>query len=613
MSKWSIRKVSIYVLRIIGAALITFIFSLFPLWNWESALYDLRVRLTPVDKPASQLVLIGVDDQTIQSHNGKWPIPANSYVELLKKLGESKPLAVAFMFPLSEQDDWTPEKRDELSKVSSGFNNLFHAVKLQPSGADYPTNPLPGIRPSLSFTLVDSQHFAKDKVARRGALWFLKDRFLEYDLANIYFGKDIAQDKRFMKKTVDVDGGQTFITKYIGPKGTFPIISLNDVLNKNLDSKWFKGKIILVGPTFGNESENVAYTPYLRTFSSMSRLEIHANVLQTLINKNPVISAPGWVNILLTFTVATLTIFFLFSLSPILSILILLLEAALILLLGYTLFFFFNFWLGLVHPLLTIFACYYFFLPYRLIVEDRRRWKYQKKSEILSQVEQLKTNFMSLISHDLKTPIAKIQGMAERALSNPTNLENEQKESLNSILRSSEQLSSFISNILDLTRIETKKISLQKSSKDLNQIIEDVTKSLKYLADEKKVEIVTNLEPLFSIKCDAHLIKQALTNLVENALKYSPNDGKVIINSAEIDDMIKVSITDNGPGLTEFDKENVFSKFYRGKNHHNHSVKGTGLGLYLVKYFIELHGGKVEVESKQGDGSTFWFTLPIES
>lgn len=602
------RKFSIYLLRVIGAALITFLLTLFPFWKWESSLYDLRVKLSPKEPHSSQIVLIGIDDKSINSFGGKWPIPSNNHIELLKKLKKTNPLAIAFMFPLHGQE-WSKNELKDLSKVTFDIKNVFHSVKLLPSGADYPEKKLPGIEPKLSFTLVDSQHFAKDKVARRGALWFLEDKFLEFELANLYLGKDISSDNKFMKKTLDVDGGQTFLTNYIGPKGTFPIISFDDVINNDLDHSWFRNKIILIGPTYWNESENIAYTPYSKSFSSMTRLEIHANVLQTLLNKNPIIATPSWLNSLLTFVVANTTIFILFSFTPLIGIALLGLEIGLLLILSYFLFVVFNFWLILIHPLLTIFICYYFFLPYRLIVEDKRRWKYQKKSEILGQVEELKTNFMSLISHDLKTPIAKIQGMAERAL-NSTNLD-EQKESLGSILRSSEDLSSFVSNILDLTRIETNKVTLQKSSKDINKIVEDVIFSLDYLAKEKNIEIVKELEPLFSIKFDAHLIKQSITNLLENALKYSPNDSKIVVRTTEVDNLVKVTIVDSGPGLTDFERENVFSKFYRGKSHHNLTTQGTGLGLYLVKYFIELHEGTVAVESSPGKGSTFWFTLPV--
>lgn len=602
------RRVSIYLLRLIGALVFTFIITLFPFWKWESALYDLRIKLSPKDLHSSQIVLIGIDDQSINSLGGKWPISPDKHVDLLKKIKENGPLAVAFMFPLHKQD-WSKSNLEELSKITFDFKNIFHSVKLLPSGGDYPERKLPGIEPKLSFTLVDSQHFAKDKVARRGALWFLEDKFLEFELSNIYHGKNISSDNRFMDKTSDVDGGQTFLTNYVGPKGTFPIISYAAVLNKELDPKWFRNKIILIGPTYSNESENIAYTPYSKSFSSMTRLEIHANVLQTLLNKNPILTTPNWLNFILTFLLASMTIFILFSFTPLIGLTLLGLEIGLLFIVGYFLFVVFNFWLILIHPLLTVFICYYFFLPYRLIVEDKRRWKYQKKSEILGQVEELKTNFMSLISHDLKTPIAKIQGMAELAL-NSHDL-NEQRESLSSILRSSEELTSFVSNILDLTRIETNKVTLQKSSKDINKIIEEVISSLNYLAKEKRIAIIKELEPLFSIKFDAHLIKQSLTNLIENALKYSQKDSRIIIRTTEADNLVKVTIIDSGPGLTEFEKENVFSKFYRGKNHLNLSVKGTGLGLYLVKYFIELHGGNVAVESSPGKGSTFWFTLPV--
>ena len=344
----------------------------------------------------------------------------------------------------------------------------------------------------------------------------------------------------------------------------------------------------------------------------MSRLEVQANVLQTLLHKNPVRQASPWVDLFLTFAVALLTIFILFSIPPIRGLLFLLAEALIISLSIYLCYAALNVWINFIHPFLTVFVCYYFFLPYRLIVEDRRRWKYQKKSELLGQVEELKTNFMSLISHDLKTPIARIQGMAERALNDPHPLSPDQRDSVSSIIRNSEELGSFISNILDLTRIETKNVRLRKTTKDLNEVIQECLRSTEDLAKGKNIKIITELDPLFSIKFDVSLIKQAITNILENALKYSPYGATVTIRSQEVDNQIKFLVQDSGPGLSELDKENLFSKFYRGKNEQTAKVKGTGLGLYLVKYFIELHKGSVHVDSNPGKGTTFWFTLPIE-
>ncbi|MFC2075191.1 CHASE2 domain-containing protein [Bdellovibrionota bacterium] len=606
------RRFGKHFLGFVGAALFTFVLTLSPFWKWESRLYDLRVKLAPRHAPNQAIVLIGIDDQTLKDLHGKWPLPAKPYIDLLKITQPQKPFATAFLFPMHRQTTWNEADRAELGKATKVGGPVYHSVRLKATGADYPDYPLPNITPLLSFTLKDSHHFAKDRVARRGALWFRKDMFLEYELANLYLGEDLAENSHFMWKTKDVDGGQTFITRYAGPKNTFPIISMSEILTGKIDPSWFKNKIILIGPTYTNESENFAYTPFSRQFEGMSRPEIQANVIQTLLEKSPVIPTAKWIDYLVTFGIASLTLFVLFALSPVRGLLFLFLEASVILLLTYLSYILFNVWVIAIHPLLTVFLCYYFFLPYRLIIEDRRRWKYQKRSELLGQVEQLKTNFMSLISHDLKTPVARIQGMAERALAEPKSLSGEQKESLSNIIRSSEELISFISNILDLTRVETNKVQLRKTSKDINQVIEGCTKSLEYLAKEKQITTKLDLEPLFSFKFDTDLIKQAVSNLVVNAYKYSPEGSNVTIRSREVGNKIKVEVEDSGPGLSELDLENVFTKFYRGKNDQTAKVKGTGLGLYLVKYFIELHRGSVAVESSKGKGATFWFTLPLE-
>ena len=230
----------------------------------------------------------------------------------------------------------------------------------------------------------------------------------------------------------------------------------------------------------------------------------------------------------------------------------------------------------------------------------------------MAELEQLKSNFLSLMSHDLKTPLARIQGNAELALSDSADqMTPKQKQSLQSIVHTTEGLSTYVETLLDLTRIESSKVHLNKSSKDINSVINEVVKAKSLLAREKQIEIQTKLEPLFSFKFDVKLIQQVIANLVENAIKYSPEGSLVTLTSKEDGSWVRVSVIDEGYGISVEDQDKLFTKFFRGSDPKTQTEKGTGLGLYLVKYFVELHEGFVNLNSQVEKGSVFTISLPI--
>jgi signal transduction histidine kinase len=268
--------------------------------------------------------------------------------------------------------------------------------------------------------------------------------------------------------------------------------------------------------------------------------------------------------------------------------------------------------IGVAQPLVALFACYYFFIPYRLIRENKKFWQLTEKNKLLTQVEELKNNFLSMMSHDLKTPLARIQGMADIALAKTDNLEVGQKNAIETIRKSAEELTEFISSILDLSRVESQKIKLNLQSRDINRILEDLVKKYEYNAQQKNIEIICELDTLFSVKIDADLMRQVFSNLLENAIKYSPTNSKILITSEEMDGHIIVQIADQGIGITENEIKHIFTKFYRTKHVKNSPIKGSGLGLYLAKYFVELHKGQISVESLPQQGSTFTVDLPMD-
>jgi signal transduction histidine kinase len=226
-------------------------------------------------------------------------------------------------------------------------------------------------------------------------------------------------------------------------------------------------------------------------------------------------------------------------------------------------------------------------------------------------VEEMKSNFLRMMSHDVKTPVARIQGMTELALRDPNPLSESQIQALKTIAASTEELSSFFGSILNLGRIESKEIQLHLRSKDINALLQEVISKCEYLAQQKNIRMITEFEPMFSMKIDEDLMRQVFTNLIENAIKYSPENSSILVSTEETEGQVRVQVADQGIGIPESDIPRLFSKFHRAENAKTSDIKGSGLGLYLSNYFVNLHQGKINVESEPNKGSTFTVELPM--
>jgi signal transduction histidine kinase len=203
-----------------------------------------------------------------------------------------------------------------------------------------------------------------------------------------------------------------------------------------------------------------------------------------------------------------------------------------------------------------------------------------------------------------------------KAVTDRTLTENKDKlsadiiDAFRTIDRTNSELARFINDILKVTKMESMSLEPRKEVVDINRVVESAVQRLKFVADEKQIKLILDLEPLFSTEGDEQLIQEVVLNLVENAIKYSPKNKEVIVRTREREDLIQVSILDQGIGIPLEEIPRVTSKFYRGQNTRD-SSKGSGLGLYLSKYFVELHRGTLDIKSTLGKGTEVVFTLPI--
>ncbi len=233
-----------------------------------------------------------------------------------------------------------------------------------------------------------------------------------------------------------------------------------------------------------------------------------------------------------------------------------------------------------------------------------------------TEVNKLKNTFISNVSHELRTPVTVLRTYIDTLCHNGDDFDEEtKKEFMNTIDTEAKRLHTMVNDILDFSRLDSGNVSLKKEFSDIIELIEQNINSIKILADEKQMKIIFNKpEKLPHVPINVESIDRVIRNLLSNAIKYS-DDGKEIIVSVMQDDEgknIKFSVKDNGIGIAKEHLEKIFDRFYRVENA-THTVKGTGLGLHLVKLTIEkYHNGKITVESKEGEGSTFTVILPLE-
>jgi signal transduction histidine kinase len=231
----------------------------------------------------------------------------------------------------------------------------------------------------------------------------------------------------------------------------------------------------------------------------------------------------------------------------------------------------------------------------------------------LTELDQLKSDFVSNVSHELRTPLTAIKGAVDLILREVTGPLNEKQIHYLTRVRSNTQhLAGLINDLLDLSKIESGKLELSSTRVSPGGLVHEVVETLRPVAAEKVVALeVTIPEPSILVWADRDKITQVLTNLIGNAIKFTPPHGSVTVSSASNDaDWARISVSDTGPGISANEREKIFGKFYQVAEIGGPKPKGTGLGLAISKTLVELHGGKIWVESELGRGSTFYFTLP---
>lgn len=236
-------------------------------------------------------------------------------------------------------------------------------------------------------------------------------------------------------------------------------------------------------------------------------------------------------------------------------------------------------------------------------------WK--RRAETLAEVDRLKDEFLSIASHQLRAPITAVRGYAanlSEGVYGP--VPKELQEPLDVILESSRLMANSIEDYLNISRIDQGRMKFEKSSFDIADLAKKVVTELGPIATKKHLELLTDIPENVMVAADVGKIKQVITNLVDNSIKYTEK-GSVTVAVAEREKSVRVSIVDTGIGISKAEIETLFEKFKRARGANKVNTTGTGLGLYVAKQLVEGHGGHIWVESDgPGKGSSFIFELP---
>lgn len=607
---------------LLGGAIVFILFQ-FDWVAWDLKIQDFYIRhrvLAPKGNDLGVSLLL-VDNSTLNVL-GKEP-SLQDWNQVIKSILDHQPFAVVMTKPLTRWNDdedsvskalieWDTDSLEEFKKLV-GYSNFYQQTeRLFFVGSQEPAYfvpPFDFLKNLSAPKTVDAALFAEDGRSRRAFVTYQNQ-----ELGHLKLVRDFKKKPTYeLAGTFDVfDSKQIFIDWV--PSKNIDTINFIAAQKSDINPKLITNRIVVLGEDLGKANRDYLKTPLKFDVPSMPLAEFHAQTLQTMIRNAGPMPLPKGVSLSLALLLGFILIFFAFHGDPIWGLVTLVGSLFFLLATNFVLYNFLAQLLPLSAALLSLLLVYYILLPYRLILEQRKTWEAQQKNKLLAQVEELKTNFISMMSHDLKTPIARIQGMLEILINEKANLSFKQREAIDFIRSSADELLRVLSAILNYARIESEGVEIHRSSKDINILLEEVISKHLFLAKLKNIQIIFEAETLFPILIDADLLRQVFANLIENAIKYSPEGTKVLVSTEEISGQwLKIQVSDQGIGIAPEELPFIFSKFYRSQQVRSSAIKGSGLGLYLSNYFVKLHQGQITVESEVSLGTTFTVELPILS
>ncbi|GAB3806766.1 two-component system histidine kinase PnpS [Virgibacillus kimchii] len=230
----------------------------------------------------------------------------------------------------------------------------------------------------------------------------------------------------------------------------------------------------------------------------------------------------------------------------------------------------------------------------------------------MKKLELMRKDFVANVSHELKTPITSIKGFAETMLDDPANQSKPNREFLEIIYNESDRIQVLIEDLLILSRLEREDFRLEKTETDLKKIAEEVKPIIQHKADEKGISFHADVPDTIRLFADRDKVKQVMINLLDNAINYTAEKGKIDLTVDETEEHVAIEVEDTGIGIEREAIPRIFERFYRVDKARSRNTGGTGLGLAIVKHVVELHEGKIDIISEPNKGTTMKVLLPKE-
>jgi signal transduction histidine kinase len=594
---------------------------LLPVFAWNGLVeegnvsaFDMLLRLSPTraDSAREKVVLLAIDDETV-SRYGPLPLKRAVIAEALKRISSAKPKVLAVDVLLSERTQAADDA--DLSTAIGGFPKVVLATALEATEENKQPRwitPLPEFQ-RHAFAL-GHVHFEPDRDGLARTLMLTKGNAdnRHWALAFEAFRAAVGVQEAPTEDTKEVRVGNRLVPAsnsdgrvlwihYNGPEGTFRRVSLASVLDGEASASSFADKIVFVGVTAQGAGDRV-YTPFSSGLG-MSGIEVHANIFSTLFDGAYLSPLSSPVEFLSLIAIAGLVGAAAWWREGKLLTPVAIAGVILIPVLSY--------WMLRAGVIIPVASC--------LVIEVaaslagfllQGRFIRRRLGEAIDRRQDYAFRLQA-VAHEIKTPLTAIHASSQ-LITEPAVPEQKKEEIAQRIHKEAGRLSGVVTTFLDVERISAGVLKMRKASVDLSSLVTDAIERARLLALKKRIGIREDLAPEV-IAADAELLQFAIYNLLVNAVKYSPDGSEIHVSLRTYGQAVRLAVADQGCGIEPAEQQRIFERFYRTKQHQDDVAGGSGVGLALVKEIVVQHGGRIEVESMPGQGSTFNVFLPREA
>ncbi|MCZ6752885.1 MAG: CHASE2 and HATPase_c domain-containing protein [Acidobacteria bacterium] len=633
-------RLSKQALGYIGLASLCLIFSILLGWSVYGSrinhiFYDRFFRQRGARTAGENIVIVAIDDATLARY-GALPLDRSLLARAIQQIQQARPRLVAVDLLLADRS--TPKADRDLEQALAGAAPVVLATALEAGSRGRWLLPLPEFVEKAAVLGHTHADPGSDGVNRQVLLAKQGDGQRYWALALECYrlllgapGEPVTETDRALEVAVDGQalaqageggpaardfpqgvarvpatrrGQRSLLINYAGGEGTFPQVSLASLLSEEggAGQDRLRGKIVLLGVTAQATGDRL-FTPFSAGLG-MAGVEIHANILRTLLRENYLRPAGDFNIFLAVFGITLATAWVLARFQGLRLMGLLTGFGLMILLLPYRLFLAGQVWpaFSLLLPfgttLLGCGACQLFSARRKFTESEARRRRSQQQFE--------------MAAHEIRSPLTAILGSSELLSRYPLD-EAKRKQIVDLIYQESQRLGKLVERFLSVERLAAGEMELQRVAVNLVSVLERTVDRLRPLAERKQVRLIREDADAVSemvIEADPELLEFAVSNLLTNAVKYSPAGSSVRYSLERQASRVAVHISDSGPGMTQEESSRVFGRFFRTEAAENSGTSGFGLGLAIAREIARHHGGDVMLETKPGAGSRFSIFLP---